>query len=612
MMKRGLKELMGGLIGPMTAIAKAMSRNYNVRIEPSGFECCTDGNVIKYPFNVDHLQEADQKVVHGILDHEIAHIDEERLHLAAEQEHPLAILRRQRTKRHELFLNIFEDIRIESKKSKEYPGVAENLAAANKNSVKLFRKKHSGRGMKRANFWHTVGSAIILQALGEDISWLPGRFRPYLDVVADEISMSNWPMCRWAADAERLAHSAVRKIEDLAEELRERDRRGDRFEVDKKHEDGESDTDVSVPGAEDGDDAESSESSSEGREGSNSELSDDDLRDACDAADYALGEDADVADLMSDAREQVSTQAETEAVSSGRYTPSPKAVQKDTEVKPAGNIEDFNTARERVQTQISALRAKLLAVVRTRAASTWAVDREEGDIDDGSLALVRTNGRRIFMEEVKGETLDTAISVLVDLSGSMGSGSSEGEKAWHAKHMLIALVETFSALHVPFEVIGFHNRPECGLYDGKKYSRTEPFEFRIFKEFGESHRSTRQRYSAVTGGGNNADGEAVLYIAKRLALRPESRKMLFVLSDGMPSAGGNRAAQRQHLKDVVKMVSDAGIEVLGIGAKCPQIKEYYCGMTGAEHVVIDDLDTLAVKVYRMMRSRFLQNSKRTA
>lgn len=661
MKKRSLKEMMGGMIGPMTAIAKAMSRNHRIRIEPSGFECSTDGQVIRYPFNADYLQEADQKVLHGILDHEVAHIDEERSHADAGVEQPLAVMRRQPSKRHSMFLNVFEDIRIESKKSAEFPGVAENLAAANKHSTELFQKRH-GSDMARANFWHTIGSAIILKARGEDISWLPSNFKPFLDVVADEVAASNWPECRWVTDAEHLAHSAIRKIEELAEDVKEEqekreeekhsedsgDGEGDiedtngSGEGDEKRDEsaagddgddeeddgagGEDESDEDAEGAtgeskskgESTDESEGSESGSDGSEESKlSDMDDKELEDTGKAAECALGEDSDVADIMNESKGEMMEQAKGEADASGRYVPCPDAMRADRETRPIGDLADVDRCKDRVQKQISTLRAKLLAVVRSRAASAIIVDQEEGEIDDAALSSVPSGNRRVFRNERPGEVLDTAISVLIDLSGSMGCGDTEGSKSWYVKHMSIALAETFDALGVPFEMIGFHNGRGYGASSlehrsSHSYSRLEAFEFRVFKAFDERLRKTRHRLSNITGGGNNADGEAVLFISKRLVMRPESRKILFVLSDGQPAAHGNRLKLRQHLKDSVAAVTKAGIEVLGIGAKCPRIADFYNKDTGASHVIIDDLDTLAVEVYKLMRARLLQRRKKVA
>ena len=655
MTKRSLKEMMGGMIGPMTAIAQAMSRNYDVAIQPSGFECCTDGKVIKFPFNADYLQEADRQVLHGILDHEVAHVAEERDHAEAGIERPMAVMRRQRSKRHAMFLNVFEDIRIESKKSAQYPGVAENLAAANKHSVELFEKRH-GSDMSKANFWHTIGSAIILKARGEDISWLPAGFRPYLDKVEDLIAQSNYPQTKWVQDSEKLAHEAIRRIEELAEEMEEeqeqreeqKQEQGEAGEGEdsEQGEQGEDEADDTAPSAgsegedEGEDDAETGtesndgdedergeggpkaeskqdesgdEEASEGETGKPGDMTDEELKEACEAAKKALTEDCDVSDALEEAKAQITEDARSEAKSSGRYVPDPAALKADRETRPAGNLDDYNKTLETVRKQVSALRSKLLAVIRTRSASRIVVDQEEGDLDDGALYSARMGNRRVFTEEVKGQKLDTAVSILVDLSGSMGCGDYRGHKAWYAKHMVVALSETFNALGVPFEVIGFHNDGmAAGASRSGGYSRIERFEYRVFKAFNEQFRRCRARFSTITGGGNNADSEAVMYIAKRLAVRREARKILFVVSDGMPAHGGDYMASRRHLKEVIKLVSGAGIEVLGIGAQCPEIRDYYNKRNGADHAIISDLDSLAVEVFKMMRARLLNSRKGAA
>jgi len=671
-------QAINSLLGPFQKIARAMSRNWNVQVVPSGYDCSTDGEVIKYPFNADYLDGANQKVLHGLLDHEVAHVAEEREHTEAGQRTPLKIMRDCKSTKERMLLNVFEDIRIEHKYSAKYKGVSENLHEANVNSVDLFKKRHGIDGEtskgKRVNFWHTLGSAIIMKARGYSVEWLPKKFQPYLDAVQAEVEEST--KTSWAKDSHELALRVIDKINDKVDDLeQERQQRqeekqkqeqekqdgqdkqegdaqeqeGDSSEGEQEQSDsgsdsegedqegeggqsGESDedeqegTEQSTSKGEDGDDEGDSEAGSDGSEApktgapkgeDSSELTDEELDQACQAGDEA-STDAETDDLIKQVKDQVLDIAKGEARSHRRYIPNPNVLKRDRWVKPhIRNPEhaqaEYNKAKEVVAGQIRGLKGKLLNVIRAKAASRMESGHRKGKLDKARLAQVPTGNVNVFQVEKEGETLDTAISVVIDLSGSMGPGYDPKYKAYYAKLMAIALSETFDALNVPFEVIGFHNDWNASVSIMPGTQRGEPIEYVIFKDFGEKYKRVRTRMNAITGDGNNTDGEAIMACALRLAKRPEARKIMFILSDGMPAGGGvDRGVLCKHLEEVITEITKAGIEVVGIGAMTDHIKDFYNKEHGASGAVINDMTKLAVEVYKLMRAKLLDAKRRAA
>jgi cobalamin biosynthesis protein CobT len=670
------KNAINTLLGPFQKIARAMSRNWDVQVVPSGYDCCTDGNTIKYPFNADYLDGANQKVLHGLLDHEVAHVAEEREHTEHNQRTPLKIMRDCRSTKERMLLNVFEDIRIEHKYSHIYKGVAENLHEANVNSVDLFKKRHGIDGEaskgKRVNFWHTLGSAIIMKARGYSVDWLPKKFQPFLDAVQQEVEDST--KTSWAKDSHDLALRVINKINDKTDELEQerqerqeqkqeqekqegqdkqegeaqeqeggssegeqeqsdsgqsgdedQDQEGEGTQNGESNEDEQEGTEQSNPTQGDGDEGEDNEAGSESSEApktgtpkqDDSGLSDDELDEACKAGDEAQA-DADSDDLIKQVKDQVLDIAKGEAKAHRRYIPNPRALARDRWVKPYERKPEhaqaeYNKAKEAVAGQIRGLKGKLLNVIRARAASRMESGHRRGKLDKARLAQVPTGNVNVFQVEKEGETLDTAISVVIDLSGSMGPGYDPKYKAYYAKLMAIALSETFDALNVPFEVIGFHNDWDRTVSDTPGCMRNEPIEYVIFKEFGENYKRVRTRMNHITGNGNNTDGEAVMACALRLAKRPETRKIMFVLSDGMPAGGGvDRHTLCNHLEEVITEITKAGIEVVGIGAMTDHIKDFYNKEHGASGAVINDMTKLAVEVYKLMRAKLLDAKRRAA
>jgi cobalamin biosynthesis protein CobT len=237
-------------------------------------------------------------------------------------------------------------------------------------------------------------------------------------------------------------------------------------------------------------------------------------------------------------------------------------------------------------------------LLKTRTEATEHYDRIEGELDSDMLYSVPLKNKRIFSQTTPGEAIDTAVSILIDESLSMCSGDRfEG-----ARCMAIALGETLSALAIPFEVIGFDT---VGMLHGSigSRNRTNSMNYRIFKSFDENYRAVKERFGSISYGGSNIDGEAVLAIAKRLASRRETRKILIVLSDGTPECYGlSRLVLKNHLREVVERVTASGIEVLGIGIQTNCVREFYGAAQGANYIVVNDVNKLAIEVYKAFRA----------
>jgi cobaltochelatase CobT len=194
--------------------------------------------------------------------------------------------------------------------------------------------------------------------------------------------------------------------------------------------------------------------------------------------------------------------------------------------------------------------------------------------------------------------MDTAVSVLVDMSGSM-----KGPKASLATQAVIAIAEALDRPSIPFEVLGFNNASMFLGVSGrafeeieqdhreKRHDRYVPLDMYELKRFDE-------RLSQASGvlwqierlvDGSNSDGEAVLSAWRRLLARPESRRVMLVLSDGQPATSGNKGAQANYLGDVVRRVeADESCDVVGIGIMDASVEEFY-----QRSVVVNDIDELA-------------------
>jgi cobalamin biosynthesis protein CobT len=609
----------GKLLSHYEKMARALSSNYGVKVVASN-KCSTNGDTIYYPSNADHFDKATKKVLDGWLDHEIGHIVEEKVHQAIGRPGAIELMNSCFvTKTESLLLNVFEDIRMERVRSEEFIGVAENLKAAQLHGVDVLRKNYKDTGMDAANFWHVIGCYIICVAHNVSTDWAPTAYGPLVAVLDDEIEDSHHTKC--AEDCLELGRMVIAKLADRFQELKdEQESREENAENDDDGSDGAGGDGDDHDGGDDsgdsgdGDDSGGGDDNSDGQDNSDgddgSELTDEALKQTLELADHGEADVADLIDVIGDELGDATEQIDDEV---------DYRVDRNTEdkwVKVFGGSfaqQDYKAAhdagRKEVAPQIKGMKGKLTKLLMSRAVNSVVYGKCEGEIDDDELWSVETGNDRIYCQEVDGESIDTAISLLVDMSGSMGGGRDSG--AWYAMCALIGLGETLSQLRIPFEIIGFHSHqypPQIENYDAKNIRCVE-CEYVVFKSFKEKFRQTRANLGAVHGYGLNIDHEAVISAAKRLAQRPERRKIMFVLSDGKPNCLEiSRNVLGNLLRKTVRQVTQTGIEIIGVGMKC-EVGEFYNKATGSSSVRVDNMDKFAITIYKVMKECLMKNRK---
>jgi cobalamin biosynthesis protein CobT len=734
-------SLVAGFLGPFTAIARAMSNNFGVRIVPNGFRCATDGQTIWIPFAADHLGPDKRLHLNGMLDHEVCHVVEEREHAQAGRPTPGDLMKMTKNKTIRMLLNVVEDIRIEKKWMKVYPGVAENLQGMHAQLVEMNKDAFA---KKEPKFWDAFGVAFFTKArcLSKDLSWCGKKALTALAEVEDEMGMVD--SLEWVQDSYDVAERIYNKLNRDAEETLERskkpkpekkekpkkkeedegksptpkgessdegepsDSEGESSESDSKEaepkpgkdkgedegdkadedldadddeggagsdddddldaddEDGGDESDDDSPGSDDGDEPESDDgdetdeddASVTGDDDSDEELEDDEddgengkgkaaagsddgdepesddevagspegaagdgdgypTEEDVERAKEVLGGAAGMEDLTDILRDALERAAREDAREHHLYIPDPEMRKLDKWFKPVGgDLANYLRSKEQVNQQIGAIRAKQLAYIQTITRKKMITGQDAGILDAAALATVRTGSVDVFADIKKGIALDTSIEVLLDLSGSTGAGDTPGDAAYYTKRISIALAEAWEPLNIPNEFMGFTNNWHRGpggigsifapVPGDPDSVRRRPFDYYIFKAWGERLKVCRERFTHIRGYGDNADGEAVLASAQRLAMRKEKRKMLIVISDGLPAHGHiEYTALENHLRETVRRITRAGIEVLGVGAGTDAPKRFYNKDTGAKNLIIKDLNTMAPQLFKTLRESIM-------
>lgn len=277
-----------------------------------------------------------------------------------------------------------------------------------------------------------------------------------------------------------------------------------------------------------------------------------------------------------------------------------------TDLSGRGDHKSYGERKNAVMKYVRPITQHLERVLLVKENRKMRSERERGMLNNRTLAnlIVDKNYRTPFREFTKTDTTNVAVSLVIDCSGSM-----RGNKIEVARQTALALGESLKNLQIATEILGFNTKSDYGMYSGSSRLGTgdvsrfnrfgEALNHMVFKSFDSPQLSGICR---AESGGCNADGESITWAAKRLALRPEKRKIMIVLSDGQPSYGGaNHEVLAGDLKRVINMLPKAGIEVCGIGICTKDVELFY-----DDYVVVEDIKTLATTVMSKL-ARFLED-----
>ena len=249
----------------------------------------------------------------------------------------------------------------------------------------------------------------------------------------------------------------------------------------------------------------------------------------------------------------------------------------------------FKDEYKAVENGVKSLAHGLEQALRIMSRSRKQDRMPRGKLDMRRLThLITGTSKDVFYRTENGMSLDVAVSIVIDESGSMGHGKDEA-----VRQMSIALGECLDQLHIPFEIVGattkYFNR-EANKPELDGFSRTNPIITDVFKGFGENWKNVAPRIVNVTNYKHYADGEVVLNAANRLKARREKRKIVFSLSDGEPAAGhDNDRLMGKYLIEVCEKARKSGVEVYSVSILSDAPVQYY----GKKYsIVVESVDKI--------------------
>ena len=235
-----------------------------------------------------------------------------------------------------------------------------------------------------------------------------------------------------------------------------------------------------------------------------------------------------------------------------------------------GSKADYESARKRLEPQISRLvRGIEEALIPRRRLREERGHASGFRLDMRAVTRFEADPRRyerLWCRRNIPNRRELAVSLLVDLSGSMTSGG----KLEAAFAGTVLLVEMLHRLGVPFAVNGFQNIliPFCALGEGFSPDMTSKLAWMPAEANG------------VRPGGNNCpgtndDGPCLLAAAGQLQEWPATHRLLICVSDGEPAGPGNAKAKLKNAVNAIGAAPDMAVVGLGLGNDTEHVAQYY-------------------------------------
>ena len=222
------------------------------------------------------------------------------------------------------------------------------------------------------------------------------------------------------------------------------------------------------------------------------------------------------------------------------------------------------------------LQRKLMAIQNR----TWEFDLDEGVLDSSRLHQVILDPMNplAFKQEKEMEFRDTVVTMLIDSSGSM-----RGRSITIAAMCADILGRTLERCSVKVEILGFTTRAWRGGQSRERWiaagkpsnpGRLNDLRHIIYKAADDPWQRTRRNLGLMMREEllkENIDGEALIWAHNRIVTRHEQRKVLMVISDGLPVDNSTLLVNpsnylEQHLKYAIEMIEEKSpVELIAIG-----------------------------------------------
>ena len=188
------------------------------------------------------------------------------------------------------------------------------------------------------------------------------------------------------------------------------------------------------------------------------------------------------------------------------------------------------------------MRRKLRGLLEAKRKDRKKTGRSGKRFSSKNMHRLACKDTRVFTRKIQHKALNTAVHILLDRSDSMDG--RDIELACEACYSMALALKNLQFVKLA-----------VSAYSGNYGRGIDRCKILSMKEF-ESSLETKK--FVVGAGGDTPTGEAMMYAAYSLAFQKEPRKIIFVVTDGLPNGWLN-------VGDVEAWLRRYGVEVFGIG-----------------------------------------------
>jgi cobaltochelatase CobT len=194
------------------------------------------------------------------------------------------------------------------------------------------------------------------------------------------------------------------------------------------------------------------------------------------------------------------------------------------------------------------------------------------------------------------------VCIVLDASGSMTT-----KKMDVARDAMRVLLEALDDLKIPTEAFTFTTGDQFNLSEAsrltgeeavalsQRFGRFGNLEIGLIKQYQEPVKVALKRLPSVHGTGLTPLGEAMQIGAARIVARPESRKVMLVLTDGHAGCEGAGTAAEVHAKNVATLITRVGIELVGVGIQDESLRTVV-----ADTIVVHEINDLPAQLCKLL------------
>ncbi len=614
--------------GQLERLARTLTEQFGVKVICQGDNAWTDGRQIVLPSLPEPINENLEKMMVGYLDHEMAHVAFSDFKVAEEfaKKHP----------GFEGMLNVVEDALIEQRAMQRWPGVRANLDAM----FAQVRDRIVQLIAQRGPFDRLCTAVYLKLAHYNDLMGLDRELAGYEDL------LDRFAAVRTTHDAGDLAEQLLGRWLNRHPPKPRPSSQGQRSNGNPSNTKGG----PSNPGTDSGLEQQSGDTdSTESDPQDGSEASGDNApADTPNAQQPDTEPDQPDADAASDARPtrgprrtrkrrrcgttaptddqdnrsaggqavapnggtligEALAEAIAEAVAglnnSGEYRAFTKQYDRIDAVA-AANESDVQALLATGVDVVRRLRRGLANALRSAEKRWWRDDQFRGSLSPRTLYRLCTDRRLLDVFRIHStvQGRSTAVCVVLDASGSMTS-----RKMDVARQAMRVLLESLADLKIATEAFTFTTGDRFSLAEACKltghehtqlqtrFSRFGNLEIGLIKRFEEPVKPALRRLPTIRGTGLTPLGEAMQVGASRLTSRPESRKIMLVLTDGRAGCECGDTAAALHATHVAGLCRKAGLELIGVGIQDDSLRAIV-----ADTIVIHALAELPAQLCKLL------------